>query len=283
MPENTGVLYVVATPIGNLGDISRRALEVLSAVDIIAAEDTRHSRKLLQHYNIGTPVLSCHEHNEKQVSGELLERLGRGEDIALVSDAGTPLISDPGFVLIRSALQAGVRVSPVPGPVAAIAALSVSGLPSDRFFFEGFLPQKGAARRKRLAELCGSAHTLVFYESPHRLCHTLADMSAMFGGDRQAVLARELTKLYESVISRSLSGLEQWCAEHPQQVRGEMVLLVAPAEEVAEDGDRERQRQVLALLLPEMSLKKAVNIASELTGGRRNALYEMAVALRDEV
>lgn len=283
MSENSGVLYVVATPIGNLADLGRRAIEVLSEVDVIAAEDTRHTRKLLNHYNIKTAVLSCHEHNEARVSGELVQRLCRGDSVALVSDAGTPLISDPGFPLIQAARQAGIRVSPIPGPSAAIAALSVSGLASDHFFFEGFLPQKGAARRKRLAALKDIPATLILYESPHRIRDTLTDVVAEFGADHPLVLARELTKLYESVQAGTAGELLQWCDQQPQQVKGEMVLVLAAARAEPAGGDQAALRRLLGLLLQEMPVKKAVSIAAELTGERRNTLYDMAIAVREEL
>ncbi|HRO28513.1 MAG TPA: 16S rRNA (cytidine(1402)-2'-O)-methyltransferase, partial [Luteimonas sp.] len=199
-PAAAGVLHVVATPIGNLGDLSPRAQAVLGAVDAICAEDTRHTRHLLAQFGIATPLLALHEHNEGEVVQRLVARLLAGESLALVSDAGTPLVSDPGFRLVRAAREAGVRVSPVPGPSALVAALSVAGLPSDRFAFEGFLPAKASARRERLLALAGEPRTLIFYESSHRIGDMLADAAAAFGGERRAVLARELTKLFETVL-----------------------------------------------------------------------------------
>jgi len=277
---DAGVLYVVATPIGNLQDISVRALEVLRSVTLIAAEDTRHSKKLLGHYGIGTPLLAVHEHNEREVTDKLLRRLSGGNDIALVADAGTPLISDPGFYLVRAARQAKLRVVPVPGPSALIAALSVAGLPSDRFVFEGFLPSKQAARRQRLQALATVTATLVFYESSHRICDSLRDMADCFGGEREASVARELTKTFETIMHDTLNGLVERVSSDADQQKGEFVVLVqgAPARERAVI-DTESER-LLTVLLSELPLKQAAGLAARITGLSKNALYEHGLKIK---
>lgn len=278
MAERLGVLYVVATPIGNLEDISPRALKVLSEADLVAAEDTRHSGTLLAHFGIRTKLVSLHEHNEAERAAWLIEKLKAGEDVALVSDAGTPLISDPGFDLVRAARKAGVSVSPVPGACALVAALSVSGLPTDRFVFEGFLPAKSAARRERLAALAGETRTLVFYESVHRLQESLADMAAVFGAERVSVLARELTKLYEGVREAPLAELARWVETDAAAGKGEVVILVAGAQpqEGASSADADR---VLKALLAELPVKQAASLAAEITGLKKNQLYDRALEL----
>lgn len=267
-----GTLYVVATPIGNLADLSPRALETLRKADAICAEDTRHTRQLLAHHGVERPLLALHEHNEADLAGKLVERLRGGDTLALVSDAGTPLVSDPGFRLVRAARAAGVRVSPVPGPSALVAALSVAGLPSDRFVFEGFLPAKAAARRERLSRLAGEPRTLLFYESAHRIEATLADMAAAFGGDRPAVLARELTKLFETVLDGGLDALAARVAADPNQRKGEFVLLVQGA---GEDAGAEilEGRRLYAVLSGYLPPSTAAKVAAELSGAPRKALY----------
>ncbi len=215
-----GTLYVVATPIGNLGDMTARAIAVLQQVDLIAAEDTRHSGPLLQHFGITTACIACHDHNERQIAAGLVERIQSGESVALISDAGTPLISDPGYLLVRTAREAGVPVVPVPGASAMIAALSVSGLPSDRFSFEGFLPAKSSARRQRLQALADEGGTLIFYESTHRIEESLADMAEVFGPERYAVIAREITKRFETVHGDTLQNLIAWIAADANQTKG---------------------------------------------------------------
>ncbi|HET6633317.1 MAG TPA: 16S rRNA (cytidine(1402)-2'-O)-methyltransferase [Rhodanobacteraceae bacterium] len=267
-----GTLWVVATPIGHRDDWSARAIEVLRAVALVAAEDTRHSRPLLALHGIDTPLLALHEHNERDVADGLVQRLSGGEDVALISDAGTPLISDPGFRLVRAARAAGVRVSPVPGACAAIAALSVAGLPSDRFVFEGFLPAKAAARRARLAELASDPRTLIFYESPHRVADCLADLRHAFGAEREAVLARELTKLFETVLGEPLGDLAARVAADPDQQRGECVLLVAGCSDPAQSRIAEGRR-VLALLRDALPPGKAATLASAISGAPRKSLY----------
>jgi 16S rRNA (cytidine1402-2'-O)-methyltransferase len=267
-----GTLYVVATPIGNLADLSPRALDTLRKVDTICAEDTRHTRQLLAHHGVERPLLALHEHNEAEVVDRLVERLLGGDTLALVSDAGTPLVSDPGFRLVRAARVAGVRVSPVPGPSALVAALSVAGLPSDRFVFEGFLPAKAAARRERLARLAAEPRTLLFYESAHRIVATLADMAAAFGGNRQAVLARELTKLFETVLDGRLDALLAQVAADPNQRKGEFVLLVHGAGEGA-DAKVIEGRRLYAVLSGHLPPSTAAKLAAELSGAPRKALY----------
>ncbi|TKD33266.1 16S rRNA (cytidine(1402)-2'-O)-methyltransferase [Azotobacter chroococcum] len=272
-----GMLYVVATPIGNLDDITARALRVLREVAVIAAEDTRHSARLLQHFGITTPLVACHEHNERDQGGRFLARLQGGEDIALISDAGTPLISDPGFHLVRQARAAGIRVVPVPGPCALIAALSAAGLPSDRFVFEGFLPAKTAGRLARLEQLKEEPRTLIFYEAPHRLLDCLADLERILGADRLAVMARELTKAFETFQGLPLGKLRAWVAADGNQQRGECVLLVAGWQAPAENSVPAAALRVLELLLKEMPLKRAAALAAEITGVRKNLLYQAAL------
>jgi 16S rRNA (cytidine1402-2'-O)-methyltransferase len=267
-----GTLHVVATPIGNLADLSARAIEVLRAVDAICAEDTRHSRTLLVHHGIERPLLALHEHNEAEISERLVERLRGGDSLALISDAGTPLVSDPGFRLVRAARAAGIRVSPVPGACAAIAALSVAGLPSDRFCFEGFLPAKAGARRERIAALAAEPRTLVFYESAHRIAEALADLATGMGSERPAVLARELTKRFETVLDGSLAELAARVEADPDQRRGEFVLIVAPA---ADAGDARliEGRRLYAKLVEHLPPSQAARLAAELSGAPRKELY----------
>lgn len=272
-PVSNGCLWVVATPIGHRDDFSARAVETLRGVAVIAAEDTRHSRPLLLHHGIDTPLIALHEHNEREVVDAIVQRLLAGESIALISDAGTPLISDPGFRLVRAARTAGIRCAPVPGACAAIAALSVAGLPSDRFVFEGFLPPKSAARRARLQELAGDTRTLIFYESSHRVAESLADMQAIFGAAREAVLARELTKLFETVIGEPLAELAVRVATDPDQQRGECVLLVAGCGEEV-DARLAEGRRVFAVLREELPPAKAAKLAAAISGAPRKLLYE---------
>lgn len=273
-----GTLYVVATPIGNLEDISLRAQRILREVALIAAEDTRHSARLMQHLGIATPLQACHEHNERDQGDRFIARLQAGDDVALISDAGTPLISDPGFHLVRQARAAGIRVVPIPGACALIAALSAAGLPSDRFIFEGFLPAKAAARRARLEQVKEEPRTLIFYEAPHRILECIEDVQAIFGTQRPALLARELTKTFETLQGLPLGELRDWVAADGNQQRGECVLLVggwqAPEGEEAIDAQAMR---VLDLLLAEMPLKRAAALAAEITGVRKNLLYQVAL------
>ncbi|MFG0722577.1 16S rRNA (cytidine(1402)-2'-O)-methyltransferase [Pseudomonas sp. GLN_6] len=279
-----GSLYVVATPIGNLDDISARALNILRSVALIAAEDTRHSARLMQHFGISTPLAACHEHNERDQGGRFLARLQAGEDVALISDAGTPLISDPGYHLVRQARAAGIAVVPVPGACALIAALSAAGLPSDRFIFEGFLPAKAAGRRARLEQVKEESRTLIFYEAPHRILECLQDMQVVFGDERPALLARELTKTFETLKGMPLAELAAWVAADSNQQRGECVVLVAgwQAPEGEEAVSAEAMR-VLNLLLAEMPLKRAAALAAEITGVRKNLLYQVALEQQKDV
>ena len=269
---NAGTLWVVATPIGNLEDLSPRAQRVLREASLIAAEDTRHSKPLLAHFGIGTPLAALHEHNERTAIAPLLERLRAGEHLALICDAGTPLISDPGFRLVRAARAEGIVVSTVPGPCAAIAALSIAGLPSDRFVFEGFLPAKAAARRQRLRELSGEPRTLVFYESAHRILECCIDLRDVFGAGREARLLRELTKLHETVLGDTLQAICTRLEDDDNQRRGEFVLVVAGAEE---DGGSQvaEGRRIHALLRTELPPAQAARLAAAISGAPRRALY----------
>ena len=270
--QTPGTLHIVATPIGNLGDLSPRALEVLRTVSAICAEDTRHTRQLLSHFGLERPLLALHQHNEDAQADQLVARLQAGESLALVSDAGTPLVSDPGFRLVRAARAKGVRVSPVPGACAAIAALSVAGVPSDRFVFEGFLPAKAGARRERLSGVAAETRTLMFYEAAHRIEETLADMAAVFGPERRAVVARELTKLFETVLDGSLADLQARVAADPNQRKGEFVVVVEGASEDADARIREGQR-LFAKLGEYLKPSQAAKLAAELSGAPRKALY----------
>ncbi len=279
-----GSLYVVATPIGNLDDISARALTILRSVALIAAEDTRHSARLMQHFGIGTPLAACHEHNERDQGGRFLARLLAGDDVALISDAGTPLISDPGYHLVRQARAAGIAVVPVPGACALIAALSAAGLPSDRFIFEGFLPAKAAGRRARLEQVKEEPRTLIFYEAPHRILECLQDMQSVFGDERPALLARELTKTFETLKGLPLAELAAWVAADSNQQRGECVVLVAGWQAPEGDGAVSAEAmRVLNLLLAEMPLKRAAALAAEITGVRKNLLYQVALEQQKDV
>lgn len=270
-----GSLWVVATPIGHREDFSARAVDTLRAVDVIAAEDTRHSRPLLLHHNINTPLMAFHDHNERDAVDAIVRRMAAGDSVALISDAGTPLISDPGFRLVRAARAAGIRCIPVPGACAAIAALSVAGLPSDRFVFEGFLPAKAAARRGRLQELAHDTRTLIFYESSHRVVESLDDMRDVFGPARDAVLARELTKMFETVLGQPLADLAANVRADPDQQRGEHVILVAGCSEEA-DAKLAEGRRIFTILRDELAPAKAAKLAAAISGAPRKALYEVA-------
>ena len=276
-----GVLYVVATPIGNLADITQRALGVLAGVDLICAEDTRHSGHLLQQYQITTKTLAMHDHNERDRAPDIVARLQQGKSVALISDAGTPLISDPGFHLVRLAHEQGVKVVPIPGASAMLAALSAAGLPSDRFVFEGFLSSKAAARKKRLEEMATETRTVIFYEAPHRLLHTLADMVSVFGEGRHVVLARELTKTFETIKGDAVGALLQWATDDPNQQKGEIVLLVkgmeaGDSEEVAAEAQR-----ILKLLMAELPLSQASALAAKITGSKKKPLYQLGLSLTE--
>jgi 16S rRNA (cytidine1402-2'-O)-methyltransferase len=279
--QSAGVLYVVATPIGNLQDLSARALDVLRSVPLIAAEDTRHSKKLLVHYGIGTRQMALHEHNERHITASLLRHLAAGEDVALVSDAGTPLISDPGFYLVRAAREANVRVVPVPGASALIAALSVAGLPSDRFLFEGFLPSKQAARQQRLQALAAVTVTLVIYESSHRICASLRDMVDCLGGSREATVARELTKTFETILHGSLDELLARVESDADQQKGEFVVLIHGAQARDRSAVDAETLRMLEVLLAELPLKQAAGLAAKISGLSKNVLYEEGLKLKD--
>jgi len=279
--ERTGKLWVVATPIGNLDDLSVRAREILCNADLIAAEDTRHSTALLKHIGSGVRTFALHDHNESEASEQLVQRLRDGATIALISDAGTPLVSDPGYRLVRAARDAGIVVSPVPGPCAAIAALSIAGLASDRFVFEGFLPAKSAARRARLAMLRAETRTLIFYESSHRIADALEDIGAVFGGERRAVIARELTKLFETVLAGTLAELVACLAADSNQRRGEFVLMVAGADEDADAARLAEGRRLFDLLRHELPPSRAAKIAAEISGASRKLLYDIAQSTQE--
>ena len=280
MGNQPGRLDVVATPIGNMGDLSDRVREALQNADLITAEDTRHTLGLLQHLGIAKPLLSLHAHNETRRLPEVLARLAQGARVVLVSDAGTPLLSDPGFELVRAAIAQGVLVGVVPGPSAITAALALAGLPVDRFCFEGFLPAGGRERRIRLAELAGETRTIVFFEAPHRIVASLVDLSTQFGGQRPAVIARELTKLYETVYRGTLEELCGVAAEDANLQRGEITLVVQGAPAAQTGADLGLMRRALELLLRELPPGKAAAIAAQLAGGRRSDAYELAMQLR---
>ncbi len=279
-----GILFVVATPIGNRGDLSARAYEQLAAADLVAAEDTRHTGAFLAQLGISRPLLSLHEHNEAERIDALLAKLRAGAKIALVSDAGTPLVSDPGYRLVAAVAAAGFSVVPIPGPCAAVAALSAAGLPTDRFVFEGFLPTRGAKRRARLESLAAETRTLVFYEAPHRLAEALEDLAGAFGAERPAVVAREITKLHESFYRDSLGALALAAASDSNMARGEAVLVVAGADAVPLEAgaSAELTDRLLRALLPVLPLSGAVDVVAGATGERRNAVYERALALKNE-
>ncbi|MGX8941012.1 16S rRNA (cytidine(1402)-2'-O)-methyltransferase [Symbiopectobacterium sp. Eva_TO] len=274
---SASTLYIVPTPIGNLGDITERALSVLRGVDVVAAEDTRHTGLLLQHFAISARLFALHDHNEQQKADHLLAKLQQGQSIALVSDAGTPLINDPGYHLVRRCREAGVRVVPLPGPCAAITALSAAGIASDRFCYEGFLPAKTKARQDRLLQLSEETRTLIFYESTHRLIDSLADIATVLGEARYVVLARELTKTWESIQGAPVGELLAWVQEDENRRKGEMVLIVEGFQPDESELSAEALR-TLALLRAELPLKKAASLAAEIHGVKKNALYRHALA-----
>jgi 16S rRNA (cytidine1402-2'-O)-methyltransferase len=282
MTIEPGVLYVVATPIGNLSDISDRALQVLREVAWIAAEDTRHSKRLLQHFGIRTPLVSLYDHNEQARIPQLLADLQAGKAIALIADAGTPLISDPGFPLLRQIRAQGLKASPIPGPSSLVAALSVAGLPTDRFVFEGFLPAKPQARRNYLNALQRESRTLVFFESSHRIQAALNDLMAIFGSERQAVLARELTKQFEEIHSDTLGELCGWLTADANRCRGEFVVVVQGAPQATDEWVRIEIHRLLTLLLTELPVKRAVAVAGRLSDWPKNRLYELALTIKDQ-
>ena len=281
--ELKGTLYVVATPIGNLDDLSPRAARTLASVDVVAAEDTRHSGRLLSHLGIQKRMVALHDHNEKDRAAGILTELQAGRDVALISDAGTPLISDPGYVLVREARAAGHRVSPIPGPCALVAALSVAGLPTDRFLYVGFLPAKRSGRRASLEVLSSEVATLVFYESPHRIMESVRDIADVLGSDREIVLGREITKTFETFYSGSVADVLAELERDPHGNRGEFVVMVrgAAAQAGSEEDATMDVDRMLRVLLAELPVKKVAKMASELTGLSKNELYQRALALKD--
>ncbi|MGB1327962.1 MAG: 16S rRNA (cytidine(1402)-2'-O)-methyltransferase [Porticoccaceae bacterium] len=277
--NRTGVLTIVATPIGNLNDMVPRAVQTLQSVSLIACEDTRHSKKLLNHFNIDKPCVAYHDHGDRQMLEKLLLRLEKGEDIALISDAGTPLISDPGYRIVAEARARGIIVLPIPGACAAIAALSVSGLPTDRFFFGGFLPAKTAQRKTALDKYKTATETLVFYEAPHRILETVVDMIEVFGKHRQGFLAREISKAFETFLQGSLEQLQQQIAVDSNQQRGEIVLVIAGAEEKTASTSVSSEK-VLKLLLKELPASKAASLTAKICGADKKAMYQVALQLQ---
>ena len=280
--SHSGILYVVATPIGNLGDMVPRAVETLQTVALIAAEDTRHSSRLLSHFDIKTPCIAYHDHSDEARVEQLVKRLLAGESIALISDAGTPLVSDPGYRLVRSARQAGVQVVPIPGACAMIAALSAAGLPSDRFAFEGFLPAKQVARCAQLQSLAADPRTLIFYEAPHRILETLQDMVQVFGPEREVVIAREITKTFETIKGDQVGALAAWVEGDSNQQRGEIVLLVHGAPKIENGAITQEQIHIMTVLLEELPVKQAAAIGAKLTGLKKNFLYDWALQQGDK-
>ena len=274
-------LFVVATPIGHLDDMTYRAVDVLKSVKVIAAEDTRTSAQLLKHFNIQTPLTACHDHNESNKIDILIQRLLKGEDMALISDAGTPLISDPGFKLVRAAQEHGIRVIPVPGACAAIAALSSVGLPSDRFSFEGFLSSKQTQRLASLEKLKDETQTLIFYEAPHRILDSVGDMAKVFGADRPVGFAREITKTFETIKKMTLGELVEFITNDHHQQKGEIVLVVGGAT-TEKDMEQEKLDQLLTRLLKDLSVKAASQLAADLTGIKKKIAYQRALELTQD-
>lgn len=280
MSTTSGVLYVIGTPIGNLQDISARAQSILREVALILAEDTRHSKTLLNHLNINTPMRSYHEHNEIKALPLLLQSLRQGTKMALISDAGTPLISDPGFPIVKAALEMGIRVSPIPGPSALIAALSVSGLTTDKFIFEGFLPAKPAARKKHLQSLLMESRTMVFFEATHRIMDMLLDINAVFGGDRIVSVCRELTKKFETIYRNRISSILDIMTRDTLQQKGEFVVILEGGEKDRARNNGELEKIIRVMLNHGVSVKNASAIAAEITGARKKESYEMALKLK---
>ena len=274
----SGKLYVVATPIGNLADMVPRAIETLQTVAVIAAEDTRHSARLLAYFDIKTPAIAYHDHSDEHRTDNLIRRLLSGESVALISDAGTPLVSDPGYRLVCKAREQGITVVPIPGACAMIAALCAAGLPSDRFAFEGFLPAKETARRAELTSVANDPRTLIFYEAPHRILETLQDMAIVFGGDREVVMARELTKTFETIKGDKVAALAEWVAADSNQQRGEIVLLVKGISKIDGVEISAEHERIMLVLLEELPLKQAAAMGAKITGLKKNYLYQWALA-----
>ncbi|MFT3741754.1 MAG: 16S rRNA (cytidine(1402)-2'-O)-methyltransferase [Gammaproteobacteria bacterium] len=282
IPEHSAApqtLYIVSTPIGNLQDISLRALSIFHSVTTIAAEDTRHSRRLLDAYHINTPLISYHAFNEQQQFQPLLARLEKGESLALISDAGTPLISDPGYILVHAARQAGFAVVPIPGCCAAIAALSVAGLPSQDFRFMGFLSTKTTERQRRLEALLQGPSTLIFYEAPHRILSLMQLLMSLLADSRQVVLAKELTKTFETIMSGTAIKIYQWLSENPLHQKGEFVILIEGAPKSEEPEISAQDLNTLKVLLADLPVKQAVSLGSKITGIAKNRLYALALKL----
>ena len=282
MSFKKGSLYIVATPIGNMGDMTERAQKTLMDVDVIAVEDTRRSGQLLRNFDISTPMISVHEHNERQICASLLERIEKGESIALISDAGTPLLSDPGYFLVNQARERDITVVPIPGVSAVITALSVAGLPTDRFVFEGFLPSKSTARQQKLENLKDDGRTVIFYEAPHRIVEMLKDCQQVFGGQRKVVIARELTKTFETVHGDVLDALIPWVEADENQKKGEFVVLVHGAEAREDTGVDAESERILLILLKDLPVKQAAALAANITGLKKNALYQFALEIKDK-
>ena len=281
MNDSSGRLFIVATPIGNLSDITERARHSLANASLIAAEDTRHSKKLMQHLGIDTPLLAYHDFSDERVIDRVISTLVEGNDVALVSDAGTPLVSDPGYRLVRRARELGLPVYPVPGASALTAGLSVSGIPCDRHAFEGFLPARSGQRKQRLESLKDEERTLVFFEAPHRICEFLSDLAHSFGPDREIFVAREISKAFEAPFFGSAGVAVQWCESDPNNQKGEFVIIVrgrSPADQSLESMNQ--ARDLLTVLLDELPLKQAVAIAVRLTGSNKNAVYELALQMK---
>lgn len=282
MSIKKGSLYIVATPIGNMGDITERALKTLADVDVIAVEDTRRSGQLLRNFEISTPMIAVHEHNERQICDSLLKRIENGESIALISDAGTPLLSDPGYFLVHQAKEKGISVIPIPGVSAVITALSVAGLPTDRFVFEGFLPAKSAARQQKLEKVKDDLRTVIFYEAPHRIVEMLKDCQLVFGGQRKVVLARELTKTFETIHGDELDALIPWVEADENQRKGEFVVLVHGAAAREDTGIDAESEHILLILLKDLPVKQAAALTANITGLKKNALYQFALSLKEK-
>ncbi|BBP02120.1 16S rRNA (cytidine(1402)-2'-O)-methyltransferase [Sulfuriferula nivalis] len=282
MHTTTGTLYVVATPIGNLGDITQRALDVLKTVELVAAEDTRHSGQLLSRLGISVKFVALHEHNEQRATPFLIADLQAGKNVALITDAGTPAISDPGTLLVAAAHEAGIRVVPVPGASAVVCALSAAGIYAPNWLFYGFLPAKASHRRDALVQLKALPYTLIFYEAPHRIVECVEDLAATLGGDRRITFARELTKLFENIHSLPLSEASEWLAADANRQKGEFVLIVEGAKEVEDNPEQQHLRETLAVLLEELPLKQAAHIAAKLTGIKKNTCYKLALTMRDD-
>ena len=277
-----GELYLVATPIGDMTDIAPRALGILSTVDIVAVEDKRRSSRLFSHFGIKTPMISYHDHSaEKQVK-KIIDELLCGKSVALISDAGTPLISDPGYKLVNAAKDKSIKVSPVPGPCALIAAISASGLPSDRFIFEGFLPSKSVPRITKIQNISADSRTIIFYEAPHRILETLIDMIKVIGPSRKIVLARELTKTYETFISGTLESVLQIIEKDLNQQKGEIVIVLAGADSSEKKIETQDSKRILSVLLEELPLKQAVSLGSKITGTQKNIFYKLALDLKKQ-